>query len=311
MSSDPTLSPIVEQTAAAENDRLAYRLDDANAWTGRVGALLAETGSATGGTEGRITEYTSRHSAMGTFRNYVGLGEFAQFVPFAARPINQLRLLYHTRKVIADLPPTRRVFTTADILNRDGNPCAEPRNAGSTMPRSFLYMQGAFPDQNKRKTSAGQTRYSNPGYVHRHLFTPVTDPGERRDWALRLAGYGVVDPDRLAIPFGVTEAADPAVAVERELANLDIDYEAIRLRSMRRVARMWAVCNVWGYSQRDLAAAFGVSKTMVHDWIRRVTDAGFVAPSVDPTWPPEHRDRYGHADVDIRGPPAGLSPWRD
>lgn len=324
MSSDswPELPPdVAEQVERARNQHtqrrdatsLGYTLDDPARWAGSYASLVAPTATPLPYDErsNAMVSRISRGGAVAAFRDNIGLAQFVSFVPFADRPYNQLRLLYQMGQFVQELAPTNRKFATQDIFNYREELTRVTESSGASIPDSFAAVHGAWqlPAESGSSDYNNRVRFSNPNYVHAHTYQPVTDAAAQRARLRDAADLGVVRMTTLIPLLGYADRENPAKTIHDRATALGVRYEARRLVAMRRLARLWAILGAWGYSQRDIAAAFGVGQSSVQRWQRWVVDAGFEPPAFDPTMPEKYREQDIHARVDIRASPRSFGPW--
>lgn len=204
-------------------------------------------------------------------------------LPFAGHLVDPMAVMPELTKYITNRPPySQRIGTGAlkdNLGEYDTSNNAFWDNARISN-RAMLVHGWWTPGKGPRRRY-----YCNPTYTHSHPDSDTyTSEADRREFAELAASVGLVNPHQVAVAFGY-EAKD-----ERALGNTvkcyftrkNIPWGEMRAAGRHRMYRTWATLSKWGYYHREIAQAFGVSRTAV---TKALSKTEFEKPiPVDPTY---------------------------
>lgn len=202
-------------------------------------------------------------------------GVHGWLLPFAERPRDRIEELADISEFLTSRPPycerVSHTHITTVVVGESGS-----GNQVADLKDICLW-HGWWP---VGSGSATGRHYGNPEYVHPSAQNYITGWEERREIAEAAASLGYVGPSQVGRMFGY----DPESRMENTFSGaawrMGLPWEELREAGYDRMARTWKTIYEWGYYQREIAAAFDVSQSVVSRALSRVEE---FEPPADPT----------------------------
>lgn len=204
-------------------------------------------------------------------------GVCPQFIPFAVRPVNPIKILQDLADVLGATPGTAKHISRARVAKYSDTVTLDGGGQAMQLPQEYFLLHGAYPCDSISKGSSQHDHFANPSYVDQTEIESVTDTADRLEWLDIYTSLGTVEQQTVCGHFGHTSPSSMKSFTSRH----DYDWRGNRLQGREYMARTWKLLTEWGYKPRDLAHAFGTTYSVVTHQIR--SRAADFDPPADPT----------------------------